>query len=533
MRIKSDCGLVNGGRRVPISSLCYVDVDTLRMRNRFEGKSSFESNGKGNNGEDFGQDRVSGEQREGRGGQKHEVFVEPLPKDNQERRTLTDRAVWLEGVMGVKGTVDSAHAQVFNEALDEWKETLRLDRETSGVLGELRRGGEKGRGRTIPFVIVDALRERNWEKITTIQTLGKNVVERYGSGKGRGGWPSLPEKNKRYVRLGEMTVLMGDALKVLRDVESGTITEERLRGMVGMLRRYQESLDIPDSFKQEFLRPLLEGRGQKPARQENRPRREQLIDREQILQKAFETTDPTRHGSQSHESAKAPALVEKPTAARPESQVQHKPHRAGEAARILSFKELKQLEPEQITHEIARRSAEVRAAYADVPAEEREEGIQAIRALNTYDNMMAAVWPQVKLSDEFSADMMRRLGGLSKEEAKYASQLKYRYQLMTDEREPWWAELRMREDIFGWKAWVPFGGTRRKFERVRWNVANALHRAALSNDPSLAGMDRVMYGEIANTLDQINAQDVLRDKQRWSQRAWSLLWRRSGQRGRS
>lgn len=191
--------------------------------------------------------------------QRHEVVIE-----DHITQTESDRAQWLDQVFGAgfKGDFDQQNpmdATAAARMLDDWKTTVPSEHHS--MINELRDelNIEDGTGKAIPQIVVESLRDGNWQKMDDLQELCVAVLSRYGSSDGRTGWQKLPEINKRYVRMAEMSILLIDAIRISRDATSGGADDEHLKRMMNKLDRYAAGSDMPDSFRRGLSKPFRRG----------------------------------------------------------------------------------------------------------------------------------------------------------------------------------------------------------------------------------------------------------------------------------
>ena len=165
--------------------------------------------------------------------QKHEIAIE-----HDVGTAVANRADWLDGVWKVDNFEDGQNQQ---QMLEDWKtdlpeykefiEQFPFSEDISEIVDSAYTRGETGR-------------------LNKMQDLSKAVLAHYSSEDGSKGWNELPEKNKQYVRIAEMTVLMIDARKLERDFKEGKVNPKSAAGLINKLQWYRESNDVPQNYKE-------------------------------------------------------------------------------------------------------------------------------------------------------------------------------------------------------------------------------------------------------------------------------------------
>ncbi len=194
---------------------------------------------------------------------KHEVVIE------QELSAAGGaRSEWLAGVWHANGYNDQMNQ---NRMLEDWKLNLPgqevitndLYRSHNSTYG-------RGNNRDLSETVRGAIYDGDFGQVKKIQSLCKAVLEYYGSAEGSKGWNSLPEINKKYVRMAEMTIMYIDADKLQRDINDGKVKPTSADRLVSKLQRYSESSDIPQNFKAKVIDPVLKQFNKKEQKVHNR-----------------------------------------------------------------------------------------------------------------------------------------------------------------------------------------------------------------------------------------------------------------------
>lgn len=185
-----------------------------------------------------------------------------VARENIETPAVAERAAWLDGVFasGFRGedkSVKPMNTSSAQQMLEDWQS--RLPAEHRNTISELGKdfNVEQGVGKSIPHVIVDSIRQERWENLDKLQNLFVAVLNLYGSKDKRTGWNSLPEMNRRYLRVAEMSIFMVDAIKLSRRYRQGEADDEQMQHLADRLERYAESRDIPDWFRHGLIEPYV------------------------------------------------------------------------------------------------------------------------------------------------------------------------------------------------------------------------------------------------------------------------------------
>ncbi|HBE89743.1 MAG: hypothetical protein A3E37_02570 [Candidatus Andersenbacteria bacterium RIFCSPHIGHO2_12_FULL_46_9] len=223
--------------------------------------------------------------------QKHEIAI-----DRDVGTTVAERADWLAGVWDVDDYEDGQNQR---QMLEDWKSDLPEYKEFIEQFPF---------SEDIPDIINNTYARGETGHLHKMQDLCKAVLERYGSEKGSEGWNELPEENKQYVRMAEMTILMIDTRKLERDVEAGKGNPKSAVGLINKLQRYRESNDVPQNYKERVIDPALKifNKEREPEQQKKRPTPQQQKQMEEVLKEMM------KRKGQEHEQ---PANTTRPDAA--------------------------------------------------------------------------------------------------------------------------------------------------------------------------------------------------------------------------
>lgn len=221
--------------------------------------------------------------------QKHEIAIE-----QDVGTVVAERKEWLSGVWDVDDSEDGQNQQ---QMFEDWKNDLPEHKEFIEQFPF---------SEDISEIVDDAYTWGETGRLNKMQDLSKAVLAHYGSEDGSKGWNELPEKNKQYVRMAEMTILMIDARKLERDVKDGKVNPKSAAGLISKLQRYRESNDVPQNYKEKVIDPalkLFEKKKPKPEQQKKRPTPEQ---QKQMAEMLKEMMKRKRQGQEQQGSTARP-----------------------------------------------------------------------------------------------------------------------------------------------------------------------------------------------------------------------------------
>lgn len=205
---------------------------------------------------------------------KHTLHIEKQPTQETEQRKQ-----WLKEMLPIKngdttGTIEHVRIE-YARSLDVWNQDIPAQTDT---IAALRRYDKRAEDRVgprpnfLPSAMYEAHDKGDQQTIGKYQQLGRALVNRYSGRAENKHWQDLSEEHKRYVRFGEMAVLMGDTLKGLRALREQRTTPNKLAKLTHIVVSYADSKDIPASFSKMFAENLSHKVSQMDSRPKSQPR---------------------------------------------------------------------------------------------------------------------------------------------------------------------------------------------------------------------------------------------------------------------
>lgn len=207
--------------------------------------------------ESFSNNLTGSENYEQEPQQRYKVHIEEWEDfDTQKRAKFLEMASG-EGTKNLAPNEAEAYQQEFQTIIQKWKQELS---EHVFAIHNLERTG------SIRDLMGEAWKSRNEAGIQDVRELCKGILKTYG-----GQWEEMSEERKRMVRMAEMAVFMTDAVRMGIDIEKGQENTESFRRTAEKMGRYNKSVDIPRTFKEEFLMPAAQKIGFSRESKRNQP----------------------------------------------------------------------------------------------------------------------------------------------------------------------------------------------------------------------------------------------------------------------
>ncbi|HLD26080.1 MAG TPA: hypothetical protein VJC05_03490 [Candidatus Andersenbacteria bacterium] len=171
---------------------------------------------------------------------KHQMTVETEVTD-----TTKERGEFLQVASGIGNEpLDPTREQQYRDEahamLRQWRESFPAH---ESILSEVE---EKD---NLFTVVVEAWENGDRDKLHRLQGFIKDGLRAYGDG-----WETLSERDKRAVRTLEMAGIMSDVMKHGIDQKKNRFNKEAAQKLVGIMEWYEDSVDLPTEFREEFLK---------------------------------------------------------------------------------------------------------------------------------------------------------------------------------------------------------------------------------------------------------------------------------------
>ncbi len=191
---------------------------------------------------------------------RHHIHIE-----SEDNGLILERNKWLGRAFEVDGpaVIDAGVSRDLLQAMAQWGKELPYNYQE--VIQKMRnkRWQEKFGGTTslcpLPVLIKDAFKNNDQAALGNYQAFGKDLIRRYRGNPEQFSWDDLSEQHKLFVRLGEMTILAVDSLKVKAQSEIDREPEKaaRFAKLAIIMDKYCQSRDVPTRFKEKYAYPII------------------------------------------------------------------------------------------------------------------------------------------------------------------------------------------------------------------------------------------------------------------------------------